>query len=180
MRLLNSYFYMLGGWHRLWIVFSGLSLAFLLATTTLYVEPMPESYSFRNEFYDALSSESKNKILEINVFDEPKALSNSFLELVNPKSEWLVTSNTKGKLKDSILVTMPNNQIIAFKKEQYGDSMKEACQEYWGIIEKYAHKQKKINPILISMLSNWLILCTFLYGFGISVAWVRQGFKNDA
>jgi hypothetical protein len=88
-------------------------------------------------------------------------------------------ANFNEKLKDSILIKMPNNQLIALK-DLRGNAIENTCKEYWGIVKKYARKQEKINPFLISMLSNWLILCIFLYILGISVAWVRQGFKNDA
>lgn len=179
MHLLNSYNHRLGGWHRLWFILSGLSLFLVLATNTWFVGPMPESYSYKNEFYDALSPESKNTIIEIDVH-EPKALSNTFANVNSPNSNWLAMSNIDGKLKDSVLVKMPNDQTIAFVKEVGINAMQNTCKEYWDIVEKYAHKQKKVNPFLISILSDWLMWCVFLYILGVSVAWVRQGFRNNA
>lgn len=179
MHLINSYGHMLGGWHRLWFMLCGLSLFLILATNTWFVGPIPESYLYKNEFYNALSPESKNTILEIDVH-EPKALSTTFAHVNNHNSDWLVMSNIDGKLKDSVLVKMPNNQIIAFVKHASINAMQNTCKEYWGIVEKYAHKQKKVNPFLISILSDWLIWCIFLYILGVSVAWVHQGFRNNA
>ncbi|WP_154699530.1 hypothetical protein, partial [Legionella pneumophila] len=163
MHLVNSYRPILGGWHRLWIVFCVVSLAIIFVTNKLYVGLNPEYYSFRNEFYEALSIESKNKIIEINVADELGALSNSFEKLINPKNRWLILSNIDGKLKDSIMVKMPNNQTIAFKRQQKFSSIKNVCEEYWDIIKNYARKQEKINPNLIKILSYWIKCCIFLY-----------------
>lgn len=169
----------LGGWHRLWFAFCGLSISFLIATNLIYVGPMPESYRYRDEFYENLSSEAKSKIAEINVYGLSEGDAESFVDFTNKAHEWVkVSENLPDKLKNSVLVEMPNKQVIAFKLGYPIPELEKVSKEYWNIIERYAHKQKKINPYLIKMLSDWLVLCSFLYATGIAIAWVRRGFKT--
>jgi hypothetical protein len=157
----------------------------------------PEAYE---EAYNALSSKSKNAIFEINVPKTPGIYTHSFNQFETSKSAWIILGFPDNPWSNHILIKMPNGQVIAFKTHASIDDIKNACQEYWGLISKYtpaqlsvikkysppplkeytpAHKEG-INPKFFNALKIWFMLCTFLYAFGISIAWTRRGFKINA
>ena len=164
------------GWHRLWLVFCAFSFIFWMLSAVRDAPP-PSLYPYMPESYNALTTESKNTILEINVMDTSGAFVHSFKEIETDKNKnrpWLIS--LAGSSWKNLLIKMPNEQVIAFKDSASIDDIRKACQEYWGIVKKYAREQEE--TFFAYYLMYWFFLCSFLYVLGITVNWISRGFKS--
>ncbi len=141
----------LNGWQRLWVIFSLISLVFLLIAAIMLF-PSPTDISHNDSILEKLSTASKAK---------------------------LAPADDKGIIWDDVVglkVEMPNKYVFSFAKGVKESDAEIVSAEYFNILREIAYI-KKFQFVLFALVI-WLGAIGVIYAFGWSIGWVYRGFNE--
>ena len=148
----------LGGWLRLWIIFSVVAL--LICGTFAYsMLPSANNIPHKDDYYKYIDQKYQSKIIKEGT------ISNNSELIEEAERRNLITR-----------VQMPNDHIIFFSNDLTKEEMEKVSREYLGVIEKQA-RDERIKIIMYAFI-GWLILVTVVFLLGWSARWIYRGFRH--
>jgi hypothetical protein len=149
----------LGGWHRLWVVIAFLYLVILMGVAWS-TRPEPASIPHQAAFYAHLPPEVQSRILNSQI---------------DPTKERIFIQDAKNT-SNAILVEMPNNHILVFRKDLAQSDAEASARAYWDSVESQASNERLGHFFYAA--AWWVMPVALVYALGWAIGWVYRGFKS--
>jgi hypothetical protein len=148
----------IGGWTRLWIVVSALYFC-IVVIFSISKFPVSTKIKHEKEFYEKLPPEFRKLVDPLSVKGGPTDLFHAL--------------DISGYVER---VEMPNGHVLIFTLDTPKAQQQDVVHAYLNIVDAAASQRQK--KFLTRAALIWGAPVAFLFIFGWSVGWVRDGFQK--
>jgi hypothetical protein len=150
----------LGGWGRLWIVFSGIWLV-TIATIAWFDRPIPRNTPHSDHFYGTLSAELRDQVIDVPAV---------------PSAEQREAEAELLRRRAIEHATMSNGHRVAFRTTLSREQRDTVLCEYDSAVLRALGARRRGH--FATAFLAWLIPVSGSLALGAAVGWIYRGFRQ--